>query len=403
MSIPLTINGAVFEYPQNFDEDWGVDATGWAQAVTAGALYLSGGNFPLTADVDFGSSFGLKAKYLISKTANPASTGYLRLAKSDAVAFRNNANSADLLLDIDGSDMLTFNGSVLGLTSLAANKIFVGDVSNDPAAVSMSGDATIVASGALTIANGAVNNAKVASGAAIAVNKLAAQTASVAAEFDGSGFLAPSATTTTELGYVSGVTSSIQAQINAISAVTVPSGAMIDFGGTAAPTGWLLCDGSSYATATYPSLFAAIGYVWGGSSSTFNVPNMTRRVGMGSGGSGTGVIGNAVGNTGGEETHTLITSEIPAAIGTASSSSSVSDPGHFHVSNILGSASGNSSGSHPQATNGGSTSTQNPAFGTYSAGTGISVSTSTSITNSSGGGAHNNVQPSAIVLKIIKI
>ena len=62
----------------------------------------------------------------------------------------------------------------------------------------MSGDATIVlVSGALTIANGAVNNAKVASGAAIAANKLAALTAHRAIASDSSGFLTPSATTDT--------------------------------------------------------------------------------------------------------------------------------------------------------------------------------------------------------------
>lgn len=58
-------------------------------------------------------------------------------------------------------------------------------------------------------------NADVASAAAIAVSKLAALTASRAVASDGSGFLTASATTATELGYVSGVTSAIQTQLNA--------------------------------------------------------------------------------------------------------------------------------------------------------------------------------------------
>src|ERR1019366_8592849 len=147
MSIPLVVNGAVFNYPQNFDEEWGVDATGWAVAVTAGMLSLSGGNFPLTAPVNFGTSFGVNVKSITSTTANPATSGYLLLSKTDTISFRNNANTGNLLLGIDSGNNLTFNGAPLGLTALAVNDIFVGNASNVPTAVAMSGDATIVASG----------------------------------------------------------------------------------------------------------------------------------------------------------------------------------------------------------------------------------------------------------------
>jgi hypothetical protein len=61
---------------------------------------------------------------------------------------------------------------------------------------------------------GSIVNADIAAGAAIAVSKLAALTASRAVASDGSGFLTASATTSTELGYVSGVTSAIQTQLN---------------------------------------------------------------------------------------------------------------------------------------------------------------------------------------------
>jgi microcystin-dependent protein len=42
----------------------------------------------------------------------------------------------------------------------------------------------------------------------------------------------------------------------------------------AAPTGWLLCDGSSVAAATYPRLFTAIGYTYGGAGANFNLPDI---------------------------------------------------------------------------------------------------------------------------------
>jgi microcystin-dependent protein len=91
-----------------------------------------------------------------------------------------------------------------------------------------------------------------------------------------------------------------------------PSGTIIDFGGTTAPTGFLACNGNSYPTATYPNLFAAIGYAWGGSGANFNVPNLSRSVTMGAGGIGSSVIGNVVGNTGGEEAHLMAANELIA-------------------------------------------------------------------------------------------
>src|SRR5665213_308354 len=156
MAIALVVNGQVFEYPQNFDEGWGIDATGWAQAVTNGMLSLSGGNFPLTAQANFGPNFGVTALNLITQTTHPASTGFLRLANADTIVFRNVANNADLALAVNGSNNLTFNGVALCLTALATNEIYVGNASNVPVAVAMSGDATIVASGALTISAGAI-------------------------------------------------------------------------------------------------------------------------------------------------------------------------------------------------------------------------------------------------------
>lgn len=66
-------------------------------------------------------------------------------------------------------------------------------------------------------------NADIAAGAAIAYNKLAALTANRALQSDGSGFVSVSAVTSTELGYVSGVTSAIQTQLDA--KVTGPASA----------------------------------------------------------------------------------------------------------------------------------------------------------------------------------
>lgn len=51
------------------------------------------------------------------------------------------------------------------------------------------------------------------------------------------------------------------------------------------PNGFLWCDGAAYSRTQYPELFAAIGTVYGSGdgSTTFNVPNLSTRVPVGSG------------------------------------------------------------------------------------------------------------------------
>src|SRR5678809_291227 len=58
-----------------------------------------------------------------------------------------------------------------------------------------------------------------------------------------------------------------------------PAGAVIAYAGSAAPTGWLLCDGSSLLRADYAALFTAIGTTYGAADGThFSVPDLTGRV-----------------------------------------------------------------------------------------------------------------------------
>lgn len=69
-------------------------------------------------------------------------------------------------------------------------------------------------------------NADVSPSAAIALTKLAATTVSRALVSDASGFITAATTTSTEIGFVSGVTSSIQTQLNAKGSGTVTSVAL---------------------------------------------------------------------------------------------------------------------------------------------------------------------------------
>lgn len=149
---------------------------------------------------------------------------------------------------------------------------------------------------------------------------------------------------------------------------SIPTGMIIDFAGGATPSGFLACDGSAVSRIVYSALFTQIGVIWGVGDgvNTFNVPDFRRRVAVGSGGAGTGTLGNAPGNIGGEETHTLIIGEIPA---------------HTHDYSRTGSVPGSG----------------------LQGGSGAALTTPTATTTSTGGsGAHNNIQPSAVVVKLIK-
>lgn len=52
-----------------------------------------------------------------------------------------------------------------------------------------------------------------------------------------------------------------------------PAGTIKMYGGATAPSGYLFCRGQSVAKVTYPELFSAIGYTYGGSGDVFNLPD----------------------------------------------------------------------------------------------------------------------------------
>jgi microcystin-dependent protein len=52
-------------------------------------------------------------------------------------------------------------------------------------------------------------------------------------------------------------------------------GSILIWPSTTAPTDYLLCDGTSYSTSTYSTLYSAIGTTYGSGTDTFNVPDFT--------------------------------------------------------------------------------------------------------------------------------
>lgn len=162
--------------------------------------------------------------------------------------------------------------------------------------------------------------------------------------------------------------------------VFVPVGAVVAYGSSTAPKGWLSCLGQEVYRGDYPDLFAVIGttYGAGNGTTTFNLPNLSGRVVVGQG-SGSGLTSRSMGATGGAETHTLTTGEIPS---------------HSHTSNATGGAVGLITANGLNTASEVDSSAVEPNL--YAAPAALSID------NAGGGGAHNNMQPFAVLNYIIR-
>ena len=111
----------------------------------------------------------------------------------------------------------------------------------------------------------------------------------------------------------------IDAQVFKNQQAGVPVGSVTMFAVATPPTNWLNCDGSSLSTTTYATLFAIIGYAFGGSGTSFNLPNLQGVFPLGAGPS------NALASTGGASSATLATANLPPH------AHSITDVSHTHV------------------------------------------------------------------------
>lgn len=387
ISFPLP-SGPNFNIPDVGEINWGQAVTDFLVAIPNG-VPPTAGTFDLTGDLSFGASFGLVTAYFKSISPNIATVGSFRLAHDDAIAFRNFANTGDLLLSVDASDNILFNGATFGISGAinpgTANQLGYYATSSD------------------------------------AISGLPLITGNRALISDSSGLPVASTVTSTTLAFLD-ATSSVQTQINAV--VATANAALPKSGGTmtgaiamggnkitgladgtvatdaatfgqvasvaafqagdmkavaysTTPSGWLLCDGTSYATAAQPALFAAIGYAYGGSGANFNVPNTTNNVLAGAG----SIV--ALGATAGSQTHVISSAELPTHTHT------ITDPGHLHGLHFATVVSAGATGSIPYlsgATGG----------NTVSATTGITVNNAGSST------AMSLVQPTIGVRWLIK-
>lgn len=215
-----------------------------------------------------------------------------------------------------------------------------------------------------------------------------------------------------KVGFVAGGTTRVEATSTGVELTgpisggtgqLVPSGTVLDYAGATEPTGYLFCYGQAVSRTTYASLFTAISTIHGvgDGSTTFNLPDCRGRVVAGQddmGGSSAnrltgltnGVNGDTMGAAGGVEAQDLSIAQLPVVTPAGTVSAPIITTGNRNSALISG--GGDFTYGMDQAEGTGTTTLISTASEPIFTGTPFGS-----------GASHNNVQPTLILNKIIKI
>lgn len=188
-------------------------------------------------------------------------------------------------------------------------------------------------------------------------------------------------------------------------AQAMPIGALIDFCGSTAPSGWALCYGQAISRVTFATLFTLIGttYGVGDGSTTFNLPDLRGRTvagkdDMGGAAAGRltapyfGTAATALGASGGGENWILSIPQLPVVTPTGV----ISVAGNTSVPTVF------ASNTYAASVTASPTSVQGFSFGTTDAG--LTVTAAAFGGNPFGGGQpHRTIQPTILLNKIIRV
>jgi len=335
----VTFNGSTFSIPSEGDSNWGDALSNYFIAIAAGTLQKTGGNFVLTSEVNFGASFGLRSPYFKTQATNPAGSGNFRLGNTEAINWRKSDNSGDVSLLVDSSNNLLFNGAnvfisggtllsnadisasaaislsklavlgsnfalmsdssgIISISSITSTELgnLSGVSSNIQSQISsintsLSGKeptiSTLPVSKGGTGSSSALSNNRLMKSSGGNIIEAAAITASMALVSDSNGIPIHSSVTSTELGYLSGVSSGIQSQFSGKLSLSTYSAKGSLIAGTGAGTASNLSVGVNNQVLVADSA-QSTGVKWADLTSTINFyPPQFYEIT-----SGTGSIGN---------------------------------------------------------------------------------------------------------------
>lgn len=112
MAKSVTLGGVSYNIPALGESGWGVSVTNYLIAISNNVLKKDGGTLTLTAEANFGDSYGLKSKYYKSNGSLATNQpGVVRLANGEEISWARNAsgykslrlNSANILELYDSS------------------------------------------------------------------------------------------------------------------------------------------------------------------------------------------------------------------------------------------------------------------------------------------------------------
>lgn len=205
MSNNVSWNGSTYAVPTTGEENWGgtTKVDGLLIALATHGFQKTGGLFTLSADSDFGTSFGLKAVYFKSR-GTVATAGVIRLAKTESVAWLNNAGSGNNTLVTDTGDQLLYNGVAIassagvvpvaaggtGLTAYTTGDLLYASGSTTLAKLGIGTSNKVLTSTGSAPAWNTIVNANIDAAAAVAYSKLALTGSVVNADINASAAIA---------------------------------------------------------------------------------------------------------------------------------------------------------------------------------------------------------------------